>query len=121
MAATKITDLVDEADSSVGVALALRNKMSFRTASLAGLYGRHRDVYYRGFAFNNPGRLPEDKAVVFRLASNENIYTLFLGDTPVAWYAEYKGWTVPELTGFTEAGMVEYTKAREALASIGAL
>lgn len=114
-----ITYLLDEADSDVGVAVALQNKQSFRTWSHNGLRGRAKHDYYNGFVFDNPGSLPVAAAVAFGVDKDRNQYTLFLGETPVAWYLENRGWVAPPLSGFQGTSVLEYAKARQALQLIG--
>jgi hypothetical protein len=119
-AGKSIPFLLDEQDTPQGVAVALREKASFRTWSNMGLRGRAKSDYYTGFRFDNPGRLPTDKRVLFLLATDAIEYAVFIADTPVAWY-DGKTWTAPELSDFSEFGVLEYQKVREALLAIGAI
>lgn len=112
--------LLDEQDTPQGVAVALREKSSFRTWSHMGLRARAKTDYYEGFRFDNPGQLPADKRVVFMLATDQIEYAVFIADTPVAWY-DGKKWTVPNLSEWSDFAELEYQKVRTALTSIGAM
>jgi hypothetical protein len=110
---------MDDEDSAPGIALALQNKKSFRTWSLAGLRGRAKQDYYDGFEFDNPGLLPAAAAHAFATDCTDNSYTLFVGATPVAWYLDNRGWVSPPLSGFSGNSVLDYAKARQALQIIG--
>jgi hypothetical protein len=79
-------------DSWADIADVLGDLKSFRTWMLRGLRGRARADYYSSFRFTDPGLLPADSAAKFLSRAEENIYTIFLGESPVAWYSYTHGW-----------------------------
>lgn len=104
-------------DTSEDIATVLRQFRSFRTWNELGLRGRSRTDYSKTYRFTDPGRLPEIHATLFRQHVTYNEYTMYLWDTPVAWYHARLGWITPRLGGFIgSTTQTDYDKARVALA-----
>src|SRR4051812_26781652 len=91
----RVRHLGDE-DGFQDILWALKDMTSFRTWALTGLRSRSRSDYYNGFAFDNPGQLPTEFAELYLRHSNKNLYTVFIGDTPIVWYHSGLGWIAPK-------------------------
>lgn len=97
----------------------LRNMVPFRTWSNRGLRARTRANYYNGFKFDQAGSLPEPFDTLFEHHADTNEYTVFLGDTPIAWFTTTLGWVAPKLEGFSdELTRNEWEKVQNAVLTI---
>lgn len=106
-------------DSYQDLVNALANKVPFRTYHVGGLRARSRSNYYRGFQFTQPGGLPEPFATLFTSHADSNEYTVFLGDTPIAWFTLKLGWVAPKLDGFSDdVTRDEWEKVQNAVLTI---
>jgi len=116
--ARTVTHLQDQ-DTAQDIAARLDSFKSFCTWDRAGLRGRARQDYFKGFRFTNPGQLPEPYRQLFLDHAALNEYTVFVGSTPVAWYHGTLGWVSPTLGGFTDQrSRNEYERAHNAVLTI---
>lgn len=108
-----------EHDSWEFIALEMKAMTSFRTWENHGLRSRSASDYYEGFVFDNPGQLPEPYAQLYRDHAESIMYTVFLGNSPIAWYSLRTGWVAPKLTGFASLSQrQEYEKVQNAVLMI---
>ena len=89
-------------DTTDDLVRVLADFVPFRTWHSGGLRARSLKNYYRGFRFEQPGQLPSPYGEMFASHAANNSYTVFIGDTPVAWYHDKLGWIAPKLGGFSD-------------------
>lgn len=110
---------LQDQDTAQDLYFILKKFTSFRTWETAGLRGRARESYYRGFEFTNPGQLPEPYRQLYVDHATQNNYTVFIGDTPIAWHHAGLGWVAPSLEGFSDPRtLAQYEKAHNAVLAI---
>jgi hypothetical protein len=108
-----------DADSQQDIVRTLMDRISFRTWRLGGLRSRSRQDYYKGYRFTEPGQLPQPYDELYRSHAADNEYTVFTGDTPIAWYHGRLGWIAPQLGGFADTHTRDdYEKVRNAVLTI---
>lgn len=106
-------------DTLQDLVFALTDRVPFRTWSRTGLRSRSLRNYYRGYRFTDSGQLPDVFAELFQSHADHNEYTVFIEDTPVAWYHHKLGWVAPKIGGFADEEFTQdYEKIYNAVLTI---